>query len=211
MDYSINKTNGMTYSYLALGDSYTIGEQVLLAQSFPYQTVQLLRQKGFQFYAPEIIATTGHTTDELENSIVSTQLLPAYKVVSLLIGVNNQYRGRSVENFEEEFDKLLQKAIHFAEGNPNFVFVLSIPDWGVTPFAADRDIKKIAIEIDQYNAVCKRVAQKYQVNFIDITTLQRVDGYKDYYLAADKLHPSGLEYAKWATVLSRQIIVALSK
>jgi hypothetical protein len=114
MDTTISKTKKMNYTYLALGDSYTIGEQVLLAQSFPYQTVQLLRQQGYSVVAPEIIATTGHTTDELVNSINETTTLKSYDIVSVLIGVNNQYRSRAVENFELEFESLLLKAIAFA-------------------------------------------------------------------------------------------------
>jgi lysophospholipase L1-like esterase len=200
----------MQYSYLALGDSYTIGEQVLLAQSFPYQTVQLLRKKRFNFYAPEIIATTGHTTDELENAISETVTIPEYDIVSLLIGVNNQYRERSIADFEPSFEKLLQKAIHFANNKFNHVFVLSIPDWGITPFAADRDIQKIAVEIDGYNLVCKAMAEKYGAKFIDITTGQRADGNKEGFLAADQLHPSEKEYGKWAILLCQQIAVRIA-
>jgi lysophospholipase L1-like esterase len=196
----------MHYSYLALGDSYTIGEQVLLAQSFPYQTVQLLRKKGLNFYAPEIIATTGHTTDELENAINGTLTLPEYDIVSLLIGVNNQYRGRSAEDFEPAFEKLLQQAIHYANNKAKHVFVLSIPDWGITPFAAERNTQQIATEIDTYNLVCKAMATKYGANFIDITTGQRADGNKEGFLASDQLHPGEKEYTKWAELLCQQIV-----
>jgi len=190
------------YSYLALGDSYTIGEQVRIHESFPYQTVQLLRKNGFSVYAPEIVAVTGYTTDELSTLIDETKLLPFYDVVSLLIGVNNQYRGRSVENFALEFESLLKKAIAFAGNIPTHVFVLSIPDWGITPFAADRDTKKIATEIDAFNGICESVSKKYKTHFIDITSSQRIDGNKEEFVAADKLHPSGKEYAKWAKQLS---------
>jgi lysophospholipase L1-like esterase len=199
----------MHYSYLALGDSYTIGEQVLLAQSFPYQTVQLLRKKGLHFYAPEIIATTGHTTDELENAIAATITLQEYNIVSLLIGVNDQYRGRSIADFEPAFEKLLQQTIHFAANKPSHVFVLSIPDWGITPFAEDRNTQQIANEIDAYNLVCKTMATKYGANFIDITTGQRADGNKEGFLAEDALHPSAKEYAKWATQLCECIVTII--
>lgn len=198
-----------TYSYLALGDSYTIGEQVRIYESFPYQTVQLLRVKGFSFYAPEIVAVTGFTTDELNTLIDETKLLPQYDFVSLLIGVNNQYRGRSVENFAIEFEGLLQVAIRFAGGKENHVHVLSIPDWGVTPFAADRDNKKIAQEIDAFNSACESVSKQYRTHYIDITAAQRTDGNKAEFLAADKLHPSGKEYAKWAAQLSKRIMIEL--
>lgn len=193
------------YSYLALGDSYTIGEQVRIHESFPYQAVQLLREKRLSLYAPEIVAVTGFTTDELNLLIDETTLLQQYDFVSLLIGVNNQYRGRSTENFAEEFEVLLQRAIVFAGNNANHVFVLSIPDWGVTPFAADRDKEKIAREIDAFNTVCESVSKKYNTHFIDITSSQRMDGDKEGFLAGDQLHPSGKEYAKWAAKLSDRI------
>jgi lysophospholipase L1-like esterase len=195
----------MAYTYLALGDSYTIGEQVLLSESFPYQTVQLLRNAGFLFNAAEIIAKTGWTTDELAEEIHKTSFLKSYDLVSLLIGVNNQYRGRTTENFENEFNQLLRQAICFAGDDAKKVFVLSIPDWGVTPFAADREIQKIANEIDAYNEICKKISGKNGCNFIDITAAQRMDSVKENYLATDQLHPSGLEYAKWAKQLSEAV------
>src|SRR5436190_11027403 len=136
------KTRGnimINYTYLALGDSYTIGEQVPFAENFPNQTVQLLRQAGFAFYAAEIIAQTGWTTDELAHAIENTLTLETYDVVSLLVGVNNQYRGRTIVEFKIEFEQLLQRAIQFAGNKPYRVFVLSIPDWGMTPFAEGRD------------------------------------------------------------------------
>ena len=192
-------------SYLALGDSYTIGEQIPLAESFPYQTVQLFRKAGHAFFAPEIVAKTGWTTDELTNAISRTTLLPRYDVVSLLIGVNNQYRGRSVENFTNEFAALLKDAIQFA-AHPKNVFVLSIPDWGITPFASGKDIDKIAGEIDAYNNVCAAIAGSNNILFIDITASQRVDGILPDFLSTDGLHPSGKEYAKWAGLLSAAVI-----
>ena len=199
------------YTYLALGDSYTIGEQVHINECFPYQTVNKLRQQKLSFTAPEIIATTGFTTDELNAAIDATTLLPAYDFVSLLIGVNNQYRGKMIEDFELDFEILLKRAIHFAGNIPAHVFVLSIPDWGVTPFAAESDIPAIANAIDAFNAVCKRMTEKHQAHYIDITQSQRDDGRNEVFLAADKLHPSGKEYSKWAHLLSNQIIQQLKK
>lgn len=188
----------MKYTYLALGDSYTIGEQVPIAGSFPYQAVQLLRRSGYAFYAPEIIAKTGETTDELLAQIERTVFLPSYDIVSLLIGVNNQYRGRSVDNFGEEFTMLLLKCIRFAGGDKTRVIVLSIPDWGVTPFAKGKDRAKIAKEIDAYNAVCAKISAEMQCRFIDITAAQRADAADTGFVAADGLHPSAKEYEKWA-------------
>ncbi|CAN5655403.1 SGNH/GDSL hydrolase family protein [soil metagenome] len=199
------------YSYLALGDSYTIGDQVKLAQSFPYQTVQMLRNNGVYVNAPEIIATSGWTTSELKLAIENTHLLPSYNLVSLLIGVNNQYRGKSAEEFRTHFRTLLEMAIKLAEGNSNHVFVLSIPDWGVTPFAADRDVEKIAEEIDLYNFICQAEADYYQTNYIDITTLQRQNSNQELYLSGDNLHPSGKEYTGWAEQLSHKIMTVLDK
>jgi lysophospholipase L1-like esterase len=198
-------------SYLALGDSYTIGEQVLLADSFPYQTVQFLRRSDskFNFNAPEIIAKTGWTTDELSSAISQTTLLPKYDFISLLIGVNNQYRGRTVENYKEEFESLLQKAIRFAGDEPNHVFVLSIPDWSITPFAAQRDINTIAKEIDAYNSACKFVTEGLHCHYLDITTSLRYDGKNPDFIALDGLHPSGREYAKWAAKLSEAVFLNL--
>lgn len=194
-----------TNSFLALGDSYTIGEQVLLSESFPYQTVQLLRKNGKSFYAPEIIAKTGYTTDELSAEIDKTLFLPCYDIVSLLIGVNNQYRGRSVKEFQTEFDHLIQTALKFAGDIAKNVFVLSIPDWGITPFAEGQNKVQIAQEIDGFNNVCKTAAAQYKTNFLDITIGQRADGNNPEFLAPDGLHPSGKEYAKWADMLVSKI------
>jgi lysophospholipase L1-like esterase len=197
------------YTYLALGDSYTIGEGVLLADSFPYQAVQLLRQMGFAFCAPEIIAATGFTTDELMTAIDGTHTLEGYSVVSLLIGVNNQYRGRSVAEYAAEFEQLLQRAVQFAGGNKSGVFVLSIPDWGVTPFANERDSTKISEEIDAFNAANERICGLNRVEYVNITRQQRMNSEKEGFLAADYLHPSGKEYAIWAHQFSQAVAAAL--
>ena len=192
------------YTYLALGDSYTIGEGVPLYESFPYQVVQLLRSSGYQFHAPEIVAKTGWTTDELSAGISNTKFLDGYDFVSLLIGVNNQYRGRSVVEYEAQFEELLKLAMQFGE----HVIVISIPDWGVTPFAAGADKNKIAKEIDEYNAVNKRIAEKYNVHYIDITPGTREAN--EEMLASDKLHPSGKEYHRWAVSI-KEIVAEIAK
>ena len=190
------------YSFLALGDSYTVGEQVPLHHSFPYLCTQLLRDRGIAMAAPEIVAVTGYTTDELNTLIAETRLLPPYDLVTLLIGVNNQYRGRSAASFQPEFEQLLQQAITFSGNRKKHVVVLSIPDWGVTPFGASKDPVKIAEEIDQYNSVCAAVALEAGIHFINITENQRADGALEAFLASDQLHPSGKEYAKWARELA---------
>ena len=192
-------------TYLALGDSYTIGEQVPIYDSFPYQLVQLLRKQSLDMAAAEIVAKTGWTTDELAAGIRSQQLMPAYGFVTLLIGVNNQYRGRDVEEYKTAFQQLLEQAIDFAQGDRNRVFVISIPDWGVTPFAAERNANEIALQIDSYNNACRIITESLHCDYTDITTAQRTDGRNPDFLAADGLHPSGKEYAKWATLLAPKI------
>ncbi len=196
-------------SYLALGDSYTIGEQVLAADNFPNKTVSILKEKGIDVADPVIIATTGWTTDELATAIREHNINETFSVVSLLIGVNNQYRGRTVENYGEEFLSLLNQAMFFADNQPNRVFVLSIPDWGVTPFAADRDKAKIAVEIDAYNDACRGITEMLHCNYIEITESTRHNGHNPDFLAPDLLHPSGMEYAIWANRLADQILEAL--
>jgi lysophospholipase L1-like esterase len=197
-----------TNTYLALGDSYTIGEQVLPEDNFPNQTVALLN--GL-LTSPHIIATTGFTTDELNAAIDAANISGQYDIVSLLIGVNNQYRGRDSQNFTQEFEALLERAILFSGNQPHRVFVLSIPDWGVTPFAAGRDTQKIAAEINAYNTVCENLAAQYGAHFIDITASQRADGAAMDFLAPDQLHPSAKEYAKWAAQLAAAIKIELNK
>lgn len=199
------------YTYLALGDSYTIGEQVPASDNFPNQTTRLLRSSGIDLVDPVIIATTGWTTDELAASIREHNIRDTFSFVALLIGVNNQYRGRSIENYEEEFLQLLQTAIGFAGNKTNRVFVLSIPDWGVTPFAADRDRAQVANEIDAYNASCRRITLSNGCHHLDITDSTRLHGNDAEYLVADELHPSGKEYAIWAERLTKQIKKELTK
>jgi len=186
------------YSYLALGDSYTIGQSVMASENFPNQTVQLLNQQNYNFKSPEILATTGWTTDELQTNINNHTFTPPYDFVSLLIGVNNQYRGRTVENYKPEFESLLKQAIQFAGGNANRVIVVSIPDWGVTPFANGRDKAQIAKEIDDYNAANRYISEIYKVHYIDITPGSREAATDLSLVAGDGLHPSAKEYAKWA-------------
>ena len=201
----ITMSKDSTFSYLALGDSYTIGEQVALFESFPYQTVQLLRKKNLSFFAPEIVAKTGWTTDELQTAIDENLYLKKYDFVSLLIGVNNQYRGRDIEQYKIQFEKLLQKGISFSGNNPQNVFVLSIPDWGITPFAKEKDSEKIATEIDLHNNICKEITEAASCSFINITAQQRLNNNDLKMIAEDGLHPSQLEYARWAEVLAEAI------
>jgi len=197
------------YTYLALGDSYTIGESVLLTESYPYQTVQILRDKGKNFHAPEIIAKTGWTTDELQTAINNYHFQPKYDFVTLLIGVNNQYRGKSSAEYAKEFESLLKQAIKFAGNNTNHVFVISIPDWGVTPYANGRDSKKISKEIDEFNAIGEKTSKQYGVQYLEVTTGTREAATDESLLTSDKLHPSAKEYKRWSTKLTEAILKQL--
>jgi lysophospholipase L1-like esterase len=201
------------YYYLALGDSYTIGEKVPPRDIFPNQVYAMVKNDSVDLQTPRIIAKTGWTTDELETGIVAANnadpLRSAYDLVSLLIGVNNQYRGRSVENYKPEFEELLKKAIAYAGNKAERVVVLSIPDWGVTPFADGRDRAQIAREIDAYNAANKQIAKQFHVHYIDITPWTREAATDISLLAPDGLHPSGKEYKRWAeriAILIKQLI-----
>jgi len=193
------------FFYLALGDSYTIGEGLEVRENFPHQTVAILNKKGRRFAEPRIIAKTGWTTDELDTAIDEADPKGPFDFVSLLIGVNNQYRGRSVSEYKVQFDHLLQRAIGFAGNKISHVFVLSIPDWGITPYAAGRDPNPIARAIDDYNAAAKSICDQHRVVFIDITTGQRKHGAGQEWLAGDGLHPSGREYSYWAQKLAAEI------
>ena len=187
-----------TNHLLCLGDSYTIGEMVLPAENFPNQTVNLLRKGGQDFEDPEIVARTGWTTDELQNAINRHEFKTSYDFVTLLIGVNNQYRGRTVEDYKPQFESLLKQAISFANGKNDHVIVLSIPDWSATPFAKDRDRTKIAAEIDNYNRANREIAFAHHVNYIDITPDTKEAMRDATLIAPDRLHPSAKEYEKWA-------------
>jgi lysophospholipase L1-like esterase len=190
------------YTYLALGDSYTIGEQVESKENFPNQVTIMLKEKGIVFGMPEIIAQTGWTTDELQTAIKRSALRNPYDLVTLLIGVNNEYRGRKVDDYIPEFESLLKQAIQFAGNNTDHVIVLSIPDWGVTPFATGRDRKQIAREIDEYNSANELLSKKYKVHYINITQSTREAATDASLLTSDGLHPSGKEYKKWAVKIA---------
>jgi lysophospholipase L1-like esterase len=192
-------------TYLALGDSYTIGEAVLLQQSFPYQVIQILREQGYNFSAAEIIAKTGWTTDELWIAMGKHYFLPKYDVVTLLIGVNNQYRGRSIEEYTSDFEKLLEKAISLTDNKKDHVIVLSIPDYSITPFCQGKDQEKIAKEIDIFNTANRALATQYKVHYVDITEGSREATNDRLLIADDGLHPSVKEYQKWAAKVAALI------
>jgi lysophospholipase L1-like esterase len=185
--------------HLALGDSYTIGEGVAEDSRWPVQLARALRSEGIALDDPDIIATTGWTTDELAAAIDAAQPADDYALVSLLIGVNNQYRGRSVDEYRHEFSALLERAIGFAGGRSDRVLVLGIPDWGVTRFghASGRDLAVIADELDAYNDAARDICALRGVAFVDITPVSRDRGAAPDMLADDGLHPSAAMYARW--------------
>jgi len=189
--------------YLALGDSYTIGESIAETGRFPIQLVAALHERGIAFEAPEIIARTGWTTAELQAAIDLAKPRPPYDLVTLLIGVNNQYRGGDLRRYRSEFSKLLMHAIALAGRDKKQVLVISIPDWGVTPFARGdkRDARRIAKQIDAFNAEARDVCAKNDVRFIDITPASRDGGGETAMLAGDGLHPSAAMYARWVEVI----------
>jgi len=188
--------------YLALGDSYTIGEGVAPGGSWPMQLARALRDEGVPLADPQVIATTGWTTDELDAAIDAAAPAVDFDLGSLLIGVNNQYRGRGLAEYREHFAALLERAIGFAGGDAGRVFVLSIPDWGVTPFAAasGRDVAAIARELDAFNAAAAQLCRQRGVAFVDITPVSRALGAQAPMLAGDGLHPSAAMYAQWTAL-----------
>jgi lysophospholipase L1-like esterase len=187
-----------TMRFLALGDSYTIGEAVDPTERWTVQLVRLLHNQNILMDAPIIIAKTGWTTDELAQAIDAANLADTYDLVSLLVGVNNQYRGLAVEDYRREFTALLERAIRFAGGRPSRVLVLSIPDWGVTPFATGRDRAAIARDVDRFNAVNREATTRLGARYLDVTPASRQTGSDPAWLASDGLHPSGKMYAGWA-------------
>jgi len=194
--------------YLALGDSYTIGESVTEAERWSNQLAGMLLADGVSAEVT-MIAKTGWTTNELWDGIQAREINPPYALVSLLIGVNNQYRGNDLDEYREQFVFLLNKAIEYAGGYPQRVIVLSIPDWGVTPFAGNRDSKKIAVEINQFNSVNREETEKAGVQYVDITPVSREAVTDPSLIAGDGLHPSGKMYFEWAKLAYPAALEAL--
>jgi lysophospholipase L1-like esterase len=199
--------NLKTYTYLALGDSYTIGESVPLYDNFPNQLAKIVRTDSSSTAIPTIIAKTGWTTNDLIQGIKNTSLASSYDYVTLLIGVNNQYRNYDIDTYKTEFKALLQSAINFAGGKKERVFVLSIPDWSVTPFAQNsgKSALQIAQEIDTYNAINKQESELQKVNYLDITPISRDAKIISGLIAADGLHPSVHMYVRWVSLLAPMV------
>jgi lysophospholipase L1-like esterase len=198
----------VTLHYLALGDSYTIGEAVAAHERWPAELVLRLRRAGVVIDDPHIIATTGWTTDELAQGMDAASLAPVYDLVTLQIGVNNQYRGRTADDYRDQFATVLARAIMLAGGHAAHVVVVSIPDWGVTRFAQEqnRDRARIAIELDTYNAIARDETHRAGAHFVDITGISRA--HPDL-VTDDGLHPSAAQYALWVEAIEPIVRVAL--
>ncbi len=208
---SMTPPSRATYTYLALGDSYTIGESVEEKDRWSVQLSQQARQKGINLGTPDIIARTGWTTAELAEAIEESGNTQTYDLVSLLIGVNNQYRGQSLDRYRTELRELLQTAIRFARNDPKRVFMLSIPDWGVTPYAEGRDRAKIATEIDAFNLAGAEECRKAGILFIDVTPSSRLATEDASLVASDGLHFSGKLYGQWAQMALPEVEKMLKK
>lgn len=202
-------TTSRVIRMLSLGDSYTIGESVCASERWPMQLAAMMRARGLEVAEPKIVAQTGWTTDELLVGLASDRPTGRYDIVTLLIGVNNQYRGRTRDEYDAELRALLARATAFAGDRPSRVFVVSIPDWGVTPFAAGRDVGRIAAEIDAFNDVKRAAAARAGAQFVDITAISRRAAAEPALLAADGLHPSGAMYEEWARLMLPRVCAAL--
>ena len=186
---------------LALGDSYTIGEAVDEADRWPARLAFRLREQGIAVDDPVIVARTGWTTDELNAGIDAASLHDEFDLVTLLVGVNNQYRGRLPDEYRSELRGLLERAVSLAGDRPSRVIAISIPDWGVTPFGiqSGRDLARIRAEIDAFNAIARAEASRAETRFVDVTAISRRAREEPNLVAGDGLHPSGAMYAEWAT------------
>jgi len=203
-DNKIVDTNKITY--LALGDSYTIGASVSEQERFPMQLYGMLRDDRISISTPDIIATSGWTTGDLIHALNTNPPGKKYSFVTLLIGVNNQYQGRTLEEYKAQFTQLLNLAISYADNIKNHVFVLSIPDYSVTPFALWSDTLKIAREIDQFNEANKNISLDAGVNYVDITPISREAKNDPSLIAGDGLHPSAAQYYRWDKLLESMVV-----
>jgi lysophospholipase L1-like esterase len=199
--------------YLALGDSYTIGESVETADRWPVRLAALLRERGATVAEPEIVARTGWTVRELGRGIDAAAPRGPYGLVTLLIGVNDQFRGGDPETYRSDFAAMLRRATGFAGGRADRVVVLSIPDWSVTPFAAQsgRDRGRIAAEIDHFNRINREETARAGAHYVDVTPVSRKAGADRSLVAPDGLHPSGAMYAEWARLATPEAAAALGR
>ncbi|MDT0648895.1 SGNH/GDSL hydrolase family protein [Autumnicola edwardsiae] len=207
----VTDSEDMNYSYLALGDSYTIGESVEVNERWPVQLMEALKERGYKVAPPKIIAKTGWTTRNLLRGIEDElNVQRDFDLVSILIGVNNQYQNKPIDEYEEELRQVFRKAINHSKTRENGVFALSIPDYGATPFG-QANAEAISEEIDEYNAVFRRVAEDYEVDFFNITPISREAERDPDLVAQDGLHPSGLMYRYWVEDIVAKVAEKLSE
>lgn len=204
MDQMTQTNNQTGATYLALGDSYTIGQSVAESERWPVQLVDVLNAQERPFANPEIIARTGWTTGDLLKELDATESKGTYDWVSLLIGVNNQYQGRSIDEYSTQFEELLKRAIAYAGGKKDRVFVVSIPDYAYTPFGGGST--NISQQIDAFNAINQSISGQYEVHYVNITDISRKGLEQPDLVASDGLHPSGKMYAEWVSRITDQVL-----
>lgn len=197
--------------FLALGDSYIIGEGVPQEGRWPDQLVARLRSEDVEVAEPEIVAMTGWTAAELLDGIAVARPQAPFDLVSLCIGVNDQYRGADVDAFLPAFRAALGHALAFASGDALRVLVLSIPDWSVTPFAEGRNRERIASELQEYNVAMLLEVMRWGPHIVNVTGISRLAESQPDLLAEDGLHPSAKQYAMWVDVMMRPVRAALSR
>jgi len=196
---------------LFLGDSYTIGESVDEVEGWPIQLVSALRDKGLAMAEPMIVAQSGWTTKELAAGIEHARIDTSFDLVSLLIGVNDQYQNQDIEEYRIRFRRLLKMAIAFANHQPWRVMVLSIPDWGATPFAEGCDRKQVASEIDHFNQINRQETEELEARYIDVTTISRQAFNDPSLIAEDELHPSSKMYGAWVSSILPVVLEILDQ
>lgn len=199
----IKETDELTY--LALGDSYTIGESVHSSLRWPVQLSDTLRKRGIPINHPRIIARTGWTTADLLAAMDKRLEDETFDLVSVLIGVNNQYQGKSITQYEEELREIFNRAIQRSASGAEGVFAVSIPDYGATPFGADR-AEEVAKEIDEFNLVFRRVSEEFEIDFYNITPVSKRARTIENLTASDDLHPSGKMYSLWVEEIADKVI-----
>jgi len=192
---------------LALGDSYTIGERVPEEDGWPAQLVDVLQAPDSAPIAtPVIIARTGWTTADLSQAVAQASaegdLTPPYDLVTLMIGVNDQFQGKSIDGFEARYDALMTTSIALAGDDAARVLAISIPDWGASPFGQRRDPSAIAVEINVFNLAARTIAERHGVAWVDVTATSRAVAGDDAMFAEDGLHPSAAQYSEWVTEIA---------
>ncbi len=201
--------NGITVTppvtLLALGDSYTIGQGVPQLESWPFQLMDSITKRGMEARVPEVIAQTGWRTDNLLKAMDGYNFKPSYDMVAVLIGVNNQFQGRSTEDYARDLSFILDQAVELGRNGNGSVLMLSIPDYAFTLFGQDRDPEKISEEIDLFNQINNEIAQTYGITYIDITDVSRWGLDQPDLVASDDLHPSGKMYAIWVTRILKEL------